>query len=84
MISPLHCLTAGQQTVSSVELSKKVRTLWNVPALTCPSTQPTQTLPHLRPTMRPSMPQDSSASQVQHLKKNFFHQRAVNSVKRDE
>lgn len=37
----------------------------NVPAPTCLSTQPTQSLPLLHPTMRPSMPLDLSAFQVQ-------------------
>lgn len=37
----------------------------NVPAPTCLSTLPTQSLPHLHPTTKPSMPPDLSASQVQ-------------------
>ncbi len=55
---------AGHQMISTAGLWRRVGTMWNVPAPTCLSTQPTPSLPLLHPTMRPSMPRDLSASQV--------------------
>lgn len=61
-VSPL----AGHQMVNTAGLWKKVGIMLSVHAPTCLSTQPALSLQCLHPTMKPSLPQDLSVSQVQH------------------
>lgn len=63
--TPLTSPLGGHQMVNTAGSWKRVGTMWNARAPTCPSMRPTPSLSCLHPTTRPSMPQDLSASQVQ-------------------